>query len=78
MVEFDIVGVVNEFPVPKMVPPFEEAYQFKVPALPEAPKTTVPASHLEPGVTEVIVGVGLIVATIAVLDDVQPLFVALT
>ncbi len=61
-----------------MVPPFEVAYQFKVPALPVALKTTVPASHLEPEETEVIVGVGLIVATTAVLDEVQPLFVALT
>ena len=52
-------GVVNEVPVPIDAPPVEAAYQFIVPAEAVAPRVTVPASHLEPGVVPVIVGIGV-------------------
>ena len=48
--------VVNDVPVPKEDPPVPAAYQLIVPALAVTPKVTVPASHLEPGVVPVIVG----------------------
>jgi hypothetical protein len=53
-------------------------YQFKVPALPVAPKATVPASQTAPGVVLVIVGMAFTVAVTAVLDEVQLLLVAST
>ena len=72
-------GVVNEVPVPIDAPPVEAAYQFIVPAEAVAPRVTVPASHLDPGVVPVIVGVVLTVAVTAVLAPVvQPLAVAST
>ena len=73
-----MLGVVNDVPVPKLAPPDEAAYQFKVPALAVAPSTNVPASHRLAGVVEVTEGVVLTVATTAVLADVQPAFVAST
>ena len=74
-----MVGVVNDAPVPIEAPPVEAAYQFIVPAEAVAPRVTVPASHLEPGVVPVIVGVLLTVAITAVLVPVvQPLDVAST
>ena len=47
--------------MPKLAPPLDAAYQFIVPALAVAPKTTVPVPHLEPGVVVEIVGVELTV-----------------
>ena len=38
-------------------PPVDALYQFIVPALDAALKSTVPASHREPGVVPVMVGV---------------------
>ena len=73
-----MLGVVNGLPLPKNVPPELASYQFNVPALPVAPSTTVPASQRLPGVVEVTEGVVLIVATTAVLAEVQPLLVAST
>ena len=73
-----MLGVVNEVPVPKLAPPDEVAYQFKDPALAVAPSTTVPTSHRLPGVVEVTEGVIFMVATTAVLAEVQPVFVAST
>ena len=73
-----MLGVVNDVPVPKLAPPDEAAYQFKVPALAVAPSTTVPASQRLPGVVEVIVGVMFTVATTAVRAEVQPALVAST
>ena len=64
-------GVVNEVPVPKEDPPEAAAYQFKVPALALAPSTTVPASHREAGVVELIVGVVLTVAITELLVEIQ-------
>ena len=52
----DILGVVNEMPVPKDVPPELESYQFKVPLLTAAPSITVPALQVEPPVDDVIAG----------------------
>ena len=66
-----INGVVKEVPVPMELPPVDAAYQFKVPALVVAPRVTVPASQRAAGVVDVIVGVLLMVATTAVLDEVQ-------
>ena len=66
-------------PVPNELPPVAAAYQLIVPALAVAPNTTVPASHLDPGVLLMIVGVVLTVAVTEVLVPVvQPLFVAST
>ena len=73
-----MLGVVNDVPVPKLAPPDEAAYQFRVPALAVAPSTTVPASQRLPGVVEVIEGVMFTVATTAVRAEVQPALVAST
>ena len=54
-----ILGVVNEVPEPKLIPPVKFAYQLIVPALAAAVRVTVPVPHLEPGVVEVIGGIGL-------------------
>ena len=62
-----ILGVVNEVPEPKLVPPVKFAYQLIVPALAVAVRVTVPVPHLEPGVVEAIVGIALTVAKTAVL-----------
>jgi hypothetical protein len=74
----EMFGVVNEVPVPWLDPPEDAVYQFKVPALPVAPKLAVPASQTEPGVVPVIVGVIFTVAVTAVLAEVQLLLVAST
>ena len=62
-----MIGVVNEVPVPNEVPPVGNSYQFIVPAEAIAPSVTVPVSQREFGVVDVIVGMGFMVATIAVL-----------
>ena len=72
------LGVVNEVPVANEVPPVGTSYQFIVPALEVAANTNVPASHLEAGVVEDMVGVIFTVANTAVLEDVQPVAVAST
>ena len=59
-----MLGVVKLVPVPKDVLPVEAEYQLIVPADAVAPKVTVPAPHLDPGVT-VTVGVAV---TLAVTD----------
>ena len=66
-----MLGVVKEVPVPKEVPPEEAAYQFKLPVLAEALSTTVPASHREAGVVELILGIVLTVAITALLAEMQ-------
>ena len=63
----DILGVVNDVPVPSDVPPVKAAYQFNVPALAVAPKVTVPVPHTEPGVVPETVGIAFIVITTALL-----------
>jgi hypothetical protein len=78
-VVFDILGVVNDVPVPNDAPPVTAAYQFNVPALAVAPKVTVPVPHTEPGVVPDTVGKALTVATTALLVAVvQPFAVAST
>ena len=75
----DILGVVNDVPVPNDVPPITAAYQFNVPALAVAPKVTVPVPQTEPGVVPLTVGMALTVATTALLVAVvQPFAVAST
>ena len=75
----EILGVVNDIPVPNDGPPVEAAYQFSVPALAVPPNIAVPASQRAAGVVLVTVGVVLTVAVTDVLDAVvQPLFVAST
>ena len=77
--ELDILGVVNEVPLPKLVPPVTALYQFNVPALAVAPKVTVPVEHLAAGVVPDTVGKTLTVAITALLVAVvQPLAVAST
>ncbi len=73
-----MLGVVNEVPVPKLVPPDEAAYQLMGPALAVAPNTTVPASQRAAGVVEEIVGLVFIVAITALREEEQPLLVAST
>ena len=71
--------MVNDAPVPRLVPPVAVAYQLIVPAEAVAPRVTVPVPHTLPGVVPVIVGTGLIVATTAVLVAVvHPALVAST
>ena len=53
----EILGVVNDTPVPSDGPPVNAAYQFIVPALAAAPNVTVPVPQLPAGVVPVIVGV---------------------
>ncbi len=66
-------------PVANEAPPVEAAYQLIVPALAAAANATVPASHLEPAVVELIVGVVFTVAITGVLTPVvHPLLVAST
>lgn len=65
-------------PVPSDEPPETTLYQFKLPALPVACNSTVPVPQRAPGIVPVMVGVVLMVAITAVLDDVQLLFVAST
>ena len=75
----DILGVVNDVPVPNDEPPVDAAYQFNVPALVVAPNVTVPASQRAAGVVPEIIGVVLTVASTDVLEVlVQALFVAST
>ena len=75
----EIVGVVNDVPVPNAEPPVEAAYQFNVPALAVAPNVKEPASQREAGVVPDTVGVVFTVANTDVLEAlVQPRFVAST
>ena len=74
-----MLGVVNEVPVAKLVPPVAAAYQFKVPALAVAPKVAVPVPQIAAGVVAVTVGVVFTVAITALLVAVvQPVLVAST
>ena len=61
-------------PVANDAPPVDAAYQLIVPALAAATNATVPASHREPAVVELIVGVVFTVANTDVLDPVVQLF----
>ena len=63
--------VVNELPVPKLVPPVAVAYQFSVPAVALAERVTVPASQRLAGVVPVMTGMTLTVAVTGVRADVQ-------
>ena len=75
----DILGVVNDVPVPNDAPPVTAAYQFNVPALAVAPNVTVPVPQTDPGVVPLTVGNALTVATTALLVAVvQPFAVAST
>ncbi len=75
----DILGVVNDVPLPKLVPPVAALYQFNVPALAVAPNVTVPLPQTEPGVVPDTVGKALTVAITALLVAVvQPFAVAST
>ncbi len=72
----EILGVVNEVPVAKLVPPVKAAYQSGVPALAVAPNTNVPVPQRVAGVVEEIAGIVLIIAIIALRVEEQPLLVA--
>ena len=73
-----MLGVVKVVPVPSEVPPEAAAYQFKIPPLAEAPRTTAPASHREAGIVEVTLGVVFMVAITALLAEVHPVLFAST
>jgi hypothetical protein len=62
-----MLGVVNDVPVPKLVPPVAAAYQLIVPALAVALKFTVPAPQRLAGADDVMVGIAFTVAVIVVL-----------
>ena len=75
----EIPGVINVVPEPNDNPPDAAAYQLIVPADAVAPRVAVPEPHTDPGVVLVIVGIGLTVAIIAVLNaDIHPLSFAST
>ena len=79
MVVTAIDGVVNDVPVPRLVPPVAAAYQLMIPAEAVAPRVKDPVPQLLSGVVPVIVGSALIVATTAVLEAVvHPPLVAST
>ena len=61
----------NEVPVPSEVPPVEAANQEIVPADAVAPIVTAPVPQIAAGVVPVMVGAVLIVATTALLGEVQ-------
>ncbi len=63
-----------DVPVAKLVPPVAAAYQFIVPALAAAPKTTVPVPQRLLSVTPDILGIAFTVAVTAVLVAVVQLF----
>ena len=65
-------------PLASELPPVAAVYQFNVPALAMALKSTVPAPQRLAGVVLVIVGVGVMLATMAVRGEVHPLLVAST
>jgi hypothetical protein len=62
-----MLGVVNDVPVPKLVPPVAAAYQLIVPALAVALKFTVPAPQRLAPVLVAMVGIAFTVAVTAVL-----------
>ncbi len=62
-----MLGVVNDVPVPKLVPPVAAAYQLIVPALAVALKVTVPAPQRLAPVLVAMVGIAFTVAVTAVL-----------
>ena len=72
-----MLGVVKVLPLPKELPPVAAKYQFKVPLLAVAPRTTVPGSHLVPGEIEFIVSVPMVAVT-AILEEMQLPLVAST
>jgi hypothetical protein len=75
----EMLGVVKLEPVAKAVPPLLAANQDNVPAEAVADKTAVPVPQIAAEVTPVMVGIGLTVATTAVLEaEVQPLSVVST
>lgn len=77
----EIDGVVKLVPVPRLEPPEEAAYQFKVadPLEAVAPRVTVPVPQRLAGVVPDMVAEGLMVAVTAVLErEVQPALVAST
>ena len=63
-------GVVKDVPVPNEVPPVKVAYQLTVPADTVAPRTTVPGPQCPPETKPLMLGIGLTVAVIAVLEAV--------
>jgi hypothetical protein len=55
VVVIDKLGVLNDAPVPREVPPLEALYQLKVAAaVAFAPKVTKPVPHLSPFKTDVM------------------------
>ena len=72
-------GVLNKVPVPITDPPEDAVYQFIVPELAVADKSTEPDPHLEPSVVLVIVGMPIMFAvTIDRVTEAQPALVAST
>ena len=64
-----MLGVVNDVPVPKLVPPVAAAYQLMVPALAVAPKVTVPVPQRLAAVLAVMVGVAFTVTALVVAEQ---------
>ena len=64
-----MLGVVNDAPVPKLVPPVAAAYQLMVPALAVAPKVTVPVPQRLAAVLAAMVGVAFTVTAVVVAEQ---------
>ncbi len=74
-----MLGVINDVPFPKLVPPVAALYQLIVPALAVAANVTVPVPQRLAGVFAVMVGIVFTVAATAVLVAVvHPFAVAST
>ena len=68
-----IPGVLNELPLPKLLPPDGLLNQLMVPAVAEAESVTLPESHMLPEMPEVMEGVLFTMAIAGVLVEVHPL-----
>jgi hypothetical protein len=64
-----ILGVMNDTPVPKLVPPVAAAYQLMVPALAVAPNVTVPVPQRLAAVLAVMVGIAFTVTALVVAEQ---------
>jgi hypothetical protein len=65
----EILGVVNDVPLPNTNPPIEEEYQLTLPAVDVADKITVPLSHILAPAVALILGVILTVAVTRVREE---------
>jgi len=65
----EILGVVNDVPLPNINPPIDEEYQLTVPEVEVADKITAPLSHMDAPAVALILGVILTVAVTRVREE---------